>query len=321
MMSDDVIIFSTCTCQVSRVHNKWQQYKYSSYCMMLLFSRLIESLLFLLYQLISQCLVKDKDKFKQSVERRKLQLMAERQNRQKYILPYDPMSCGSLNRFQTCQEASPCIFAKTAKLWGSPEYERDKTLQENISCLMPALLKFISLIESPNFKFDGFVIEIKGKQYSSDLAAFSKTVRIVLQTISELDPSGLNTMSMRVLSSQWHFSLCTIPIFVTTFAPFYGPDHARYMGKNTNDNRDSSFLLLQPEEAFHRHRIGLDTPQTSWQDPQTVRDKIRVSFREKGRSYYIPPEVSYPVAEHFVPHPENIKADELKQPLVHFWDI
>lgn len=77
---------------------------------------------------------------------------------------------------------------------------------------------------------------------------------------------------------------------------------------------DSCFILLQPEVSFARHGIGPDNPSTNWEKPQTIRDKIRVSFRDKEQSYHIPSTLRYPVAATFV------HSEEGKSHSVSFWD-
>lgn len=258
----------------------------------------------------------------EAIARRKLELAQKRIARKEIVLSYDPTNCGSLERFKTCKEASPCLFAKTAKLWGSPEFDRAKTVHENMLELLPALLKYVSLVEEEEgVSRDGFLIEVRGIEHCKDLPAFAATVRAVLSAISERDPAGLNCINMKsILSPHWHLSLCTVPIFVTTFAPFYPVNSSRYMGELSAENKDSCFILLQPEESFYRHKIGMDTPHTNWTYPETIRDKIRINFREKGRDYYIPSTTSYAAAEQYVARPENTNTNALVKPLVRFWE-
>ncbi len=52
--------------------------------------------------------------------------------------------------------------------------------------------------------------------------------------------------------------------------------------------------------SFAIHDIGEDTPLTNWDEPKTVRDKIRCAYKENGRGYYIRDNVVYPAAHDIV---------------------
>ena len=93
----------------------------------------------------------------------------------------------------------------------------------------------------------------------------------------------------------WSFEFDSIPIFVTTFAPCYPENHSRFAF-----NAKSGFILLQPMYSFAIHDIGRETPHTNWDNPETVRDKIRVAYKENGRPYQIRETVYYPQAHDLV---------------------
>ena len=262
-------------------------------------------------------------------ERRQKAALSIKQ-RQGIILEYDPLHCESLNNFQPLKNKSDCIFAKSAILWGSQSYDTTKTLEDNISNSIPAITKFMSLVEEQ--PLDGFLIEVVGQQYGKSVDAFAVTVRRVLTAISRHDPSGLNCMNMKsITTSSWYFSFGGVPIFVTSFAPCYPSSHCRYMhlstyfaadedaphGSQHGHNKDQScYILLQPEESFLRRGIGADTPHTEWKDPRSARDKIRLKFLESGRAYHIPETTRYAVANTFVlPHDCALRGDGVR-----FWD-
>jgi hypothetical protein len=83
----------------------------------------------------------------------------------------------------------------------------------------------------------------------------------------------------------WYFEFGGESIFVTTFAPCYKSDSSRYCFLEDNGDPSSCFILLQPELSFAKKNIGEETPDTNWDDPQTIRDKIRCEFKKHGRSY------------------------------------
>jgi hypothetical protein len=238
-----------------------------------------------------------------------------RQSHKEALLSYNPVSCGALDRFYETKMKSPCIFAKHAVLWGSREYERKKSIEENVLQTLPAFCKFASMVDDKVHNLDGFLIEIKGKHYCDSVPAFAATVSTVLNTLGDNDPSGLNTMRMKSIgtSSSWYFSFDMVPMFVTTFAPCYTKSSPRQLHLS-EDSLDSCFILLQPEVSFLKHNIGSDSVKTAWKTPLTIRDKIRVNFRHKSQSYFIPPTLKYPVAATFV-HSCDGKTHSIE-----FWD-
>lgn len=93
----------------------------------------------------------------------------------------------------------------------------------------------------------------------------------------------------------WSFEFDEVHIFVTTFAPCYPENHSRYAF-----GAENGFVLLQPMYSFAIHDIGDDTPHTNWDEPKTVRDKIRVAYKENKRPYQIRKTLYYPMAEDLV---------------------
>lgn len=220
-------------------------------------------------------------------------------------LDYEPTSSNSVVQFRLISDKSQCIFAKRSILWGSPDYDASISIENNTLKCLTALLKFVQLADKGE-KLDGFVIQIKDDRYGSSVETFAAAVRIVLKTISRNDPTGLSCMDMKsILTSSWYFSYATVPIFVTTFGPCYKPSHSRYMFLDSSSLDRSCYILLQPEISFLRHGLDVDTPLTNWDHPLTAREKIRVNFREHGRSYHIPATLSYPVSLAIVPSESN----------------
>uniref|UniRef100_A0A0B7ATI9 Uncharacterized protein n=1 Tax=Arion vulgaris TaxID=1028688 RepID=A0A0B7ATI9_9EUPU len=79
------------------------------------------------------------------------------------------------------------------------------------------------------------------------------------------------------------FQFNKIIFFITTFAPFYPNTNSRYAFGCEN-----CYILFQPEISFAIHDLPSDTAETNWIQPMTVRDKIRVAFRDAGREYEAP---------------------------------
>lgn len=251
---------------------------------------------------------------------------------------YDPTSSSlhSLKHFKHIQNRTECLYAKHAKVWGSPNWDTSKTIEDNIKRSLGALVRFTTLIQSQypksetevnlllsnklssyhrcKTKLDGFVFEIQNdekKAYS--LEQFADIVRCVLQTLSDADPAISSDFEAgdvekragcmarpygEIGRSRWHFTFMKEPFFITTFSACYPETSSRYA---FGAAADSCFVLLQPELSFLLHNLPSDTPHTNWLNPKTVRDKIRTRYRDAGRGYYIPSSVSYPCAELIVP--------------------
>ena len=155
-------------------------------------------------------------------------------------------------------------------------------------------IKFLTV--GPTLHLDGFVFALPGDQFGQDVHQFGQGVRRVLKCISDHDPRGFHCMNKSYLSKVgWSFEFNGVPIFVTTFAPCYPSNHARFVFGATE-----AFVLFQPMYSFAIHDIGDDTPHTNWDNPVTVRDKIRVAFKENNRAYYIRDTIYYPAAHDIV---------------------
>jgi hypothetical protein len=251
------------------------------------------------------------------------------------VCRYDPVQGnGALQRFRTVQRNSRCLFAKAATIWGCDEWDRNLSLEQNVARSIPTLQQFLHRGEHEGL--DGFLFEIRGKEYFHDIEAFGQTVRRVLTAIADNDRKQYNCMRNPALINRkgWYFSFDSEPIFVTTFAPLYDKHSSRYMYldkrkkltaikfaqspdkvcRQSDDEYDSCFVLLQPEYSFLQHDLDDDTPLTNWEDPKTIRDRIRCAFKKVGQLYEIPSSVSYPSASHIV-KPLNWKSD----PAVTWW--
>ena len=155
-------------------------------------------------------------------------------------------------------------------------------------------IKFLTV--GPTLHLDGFVFALPGDEYGQDVNQFGQGVRRVLKCISDHDPTGFHCMNKSYLSKVgWSFEFNGVPIFVTTFAPCYPTNHARFAF-----GAEQAFVLFQPMYSFAIHDIGEDTPHTNWKNPVTVRDKIRVAYKENNRSYYIRDTIYYPAAHDIV---------------------
>jgi len=114
----------------------------------------------------------------------------------------------------------------------------------------------------------------------------------LLHILSDFDPAGVHCMNKPYVGKRgWVFEFNKVTFFITTFAPFYPSNHARY-----SFGTENCYILFQPELSFAFHDLPEDTGATNWDAPQTVRDRIRVAFSDAGRQYPVPDDVSSPMA-------------------------
>jgi hypothetical protein len=210
---------------------------------------------------------------------------------------YDSTSLknSALTRFKPVMRKSCCMFAQAAKLWGSCEYDMDRSLEANVHQSLPMFYQF--LLRGENQKLDGFLFELRGERYCNSVEAVAITTRRLLSEISKHDPGSACVLTAPAIeSNRWLFKFADQPIFVTVFSSCYPKSSSRC----TFSAKGSCFVLLQPEYSFLNHGLSPDTPHTNWKSPQTIRDRIRCSFMRSGSIYEIPPTVAYPSAHHIV---------------------
>ncbi|XP_033764345.1 uncharacterized protein LOC117345380 [Pecten maximus] len=222
---------------------------------------------------------------------------------------YDAERVRSIDNFNVVKQNTECVFAKKARLWGSKDWTGGLSLEENIHRLSPTFLMFSMMCRQ--HRLDGFVIELPLDPYVSDIEHFSDSVRRVLQVLSDLDPKGSRCMDTIGTRNQrgWVFEFNDITYFITTFAPFYPDTNSRHSFGSRN-----GFILFQPEISFALHNLPSDTPHTNWDRPVTVRDKIRVAFRDAGREYEIPTSLFRPLAWDVVRPLYN------EEPVIRWWE-
>lgn len=212
-------------------------------------------------------------------------------------LRYNPVQTEAVERFQPIQQNTHCVFARKSLVWSTNNWDDKLSIDENVGRDVDMIRIFLK--EGVRFNLDGFLIEVRGKQFVSDVESWGESVRQVLCAISSRNEGGYDCMKRSYIDKKgWYFEFAREPIFVTTFAPCYPSDNARFV---FDAPQDSGFVLLQPEFSFIIHNIGMDTPKTNWENPQTVRDRIRVDFKKNGRMYDIPETIFYSPALGVVP--------------------
>lgn len=175
--------------------------------------------------------------------------------------------------------------------------------------VIPSFLIFSNFHDHLNL--DGFLIHMSGSVFGSDVDSFAKGFCRLLESLVAHNPDGRNCMAVsddEIDSPKWVFEFNRATYFITTFAPFYPSNHSRF-----SHQVDECFVLLQPEISFARHNLPADTPHTEWKEPKTIRDRIRVQFKQAGREYLIRNTVNYPMSH------DMIKPIEIDGPLICWW--
>jgi len=185
---------------------------------------------------------------------------------------YNPQDCKALDLFSAIKQNIECPFAKRSRLWGSPEWDSAKSLEENVEAFGDSLSKFVNIAISEGL--DGYVIaapEVYGRSIE-DLSVFTKKILIKLNSMSPILP----TMNQNFEDPNWRFSYGGTSFFVTTFAPCYPKSNSRYAW-----GTGCTFILLQPEHSF-------DSANIPKGHGAAIRDVIRMAFKRNDRAYYDP---------------------------------
>ncbi|XP_065190782.1 uncharacterized protein LOC135821711 [Sycon ciliatum] len=218
----------------------------------------------------------------------------------------DPVEASAIHHFLPVQQHTECIFAKSARLWGARDWNHHLSFEENVERSIPALIKFCAI--GLHCQLDGFVFELPSSTFGTSPEVFGRGVRRLLTCLSDSDPAGVHCMRRSYIGGRgWFYEFARTPIFVTTFAPCYADNHSRHAF-----GVDGCFVLLQPEYSFAAKNLPADTPDTNWTNPQTVRDRIRVAYRQAGREYIVRDTVYYSPALDIV-KPLAVDTDEVVQ--------
>jgi hypothetical protein len=199
-------------------------------------------------------------------------------------LGFDPADCRTLEQFAPLKRGTACVFARSAALWGAPEWSEQLSLEQNAMRIRPALTLFMRLAKGR--ALDGFVIELRGEQYARDLQSFSRAVFFMLRALCDCEPSHCGCMrksAARIGDYGWWFDCDKEFCFVTTFAPFYDTNHSRHAYGAGGER--SAWIVLQPEFSFARRNIACGHEPTDWVNPRSERDRVRVSFLERGQNF------------------------------------
>jgi hypothetical protein len=89
-------------------------------------------------------------------------------------------------------------------VWGCHEWDDALTIEQNVYKSLKALHTGLNI--GRDIKLDGFLFEVRGKQYGDNLDVFGDTVRRVLTAISDHDPNCDHPMDSDIIDKRgWRF--------------------------------------------------------------------------------------------------------------------
>ncbi|RSS93843.1 hypothetical protein EF903_07460 [Streptomyces sp. WAC05292] len=175
-------------------------------------------------------------------------------------------------RFRAVQEAAACTFARRSRLVGMPAHDGPDAYAAG-RAVVPELRRFAARAAAD--RLDGFVVELTDPAHGATVAAVARTTRLLLAGLLAADGDEAAAGLDGAGGEHWWFRACGTRWFVLAFAPAYGPDSPRH-----TFGSPSTFLLLQPVEAFDRHATPRGTVI-----PQAVREDVRDRYAAGGRPY------------------------------------
>jgi NTP pyrophosphatase (non-canonical NTP hydrolase) len=190
---------------------------------------------------------------------------------QRFSVSFDPATSEVLEAFSPTTKATSCTFARAAKLWAGPRWNRARNVSYNCEITVPYLTRFARAANAEGL--DGFIIAPSTRKKPRTVIEVGHTLRETLQSLSTLDPGGTGVPTPIVATPGWQFSFAGQRMFVTVFSDVYSSNHVRYSPGGT-------FFMLQPEESFSLHGIGRAFP-----DSDKIKQKVRDNFAEDGRAY------------------------------------
>lgn len=196
---------------------------------------------------------------------------------------YHPSDAPTLRSFEVIQRKTVCPYARTARLWGAPPWDRDKSIDRNIREIAIPLSKFVYLQRWETL--DGFVIGISDDRLVCDMKNLSATLKTILKLLNSSDKLKPNLFDREVRSSEWNFEFLGTRLFVTVFSPLYGRDSPRETyGEN------STFIMFQPFQSFLHNKAIRESEKKETRDVLVKKflhrfANIRKEFSDAGKPY------------------------------------
>ena len=192
----------------------------------------------------------------------------------RYASPFDPGTAPVLDKIRPIQNETFCPFAKRARLWGAPTFDKRLTLEENLRESLTSLRIFIRVARRE--VLDGYVYGFPIDQHTHSIDEVrSITAQFVFFLLRACEDQSEEAVRSEIDGDplKWRFKIFGEECFVNVFSPAYESTHSRF----TYSSTDMMFIMLQPETSFHTH-----IPTAEF---QTRRDAIRQKFDDEYQGY------------------------------------
>jgi hypothetical protein len=191
-------------------------------------------------------------------------------------ISFDPRSSTCLGLWKELADSSPCPYAMSANVWGSPCWDSQRTIVENAETIVPYLVKYIGQEANGSEAVDGFVVQPLPSAFPAETTAeLAGSFREFLAALNNNDPSRSDCMAREIDSKDWEFYFNGKPLFISVFSPLYPADHVRHA--------EHTFIFFQLQYTFDRYGVGDNIRQT----PRVLRilSDIEARFGQKGYQY------------------------------------
>jgi FPC/CPF motif-containing protein YcgG len=203
--------------------------------------------------------------------------------------------------FQRIIDLSQCAFAPRAKHDCLPPFPSDRPIADHIRSIRDELVQFVT--SSRETRFDGFVCEFPDPKFGDTLDNLKRTVREVLNALSDQDPAGRHSMREDITKPEWFFSFAGERLYLVTFAPCYPADSSR---RTLGD--PTTYLVFQLHHSFERAR-----PEGGEEIVPKIKEVIRARHSAAGCPYDVAISLDPREAYRFV------KPLKLGEPSVEWW--
>lgn len=166
-----------------------------------------------------------------------------------------------------------CLYASNAILQCGPEWDKSKTVRENVLSILPFFDEFTVFGETN--RLDMFIVEVRDRNYIQDVHSFASLFHRVLFTLFEVDPTSEGYLTDGITTLEWNFTYRKVKFFVSSFAPFYSRDHTRY-----SHQPESAYIAFQPDHCFSRRGINSKNP-----DRYLITEKTKANCEKMGYKY------------------------------------
>jgi len=199
---------------------------------------------------------------------------------------FHPSDAPTLRSFEVIQKKTACPYAKAARLWGGPSWDRDQNIDYNVRKIVIHLERFVYLQRWETL--DGFVIGISDDRLVGNVEDLSKTLRLILRKLNELDRFKASLFDREVKSKEWHFEFMGTLMFLIVFSPLYDHESPR-----ETYGEKSTFIMVQPQQSFVDNKALRDRERSENRSVlvETFSQRfanIRKRFAEVGKPYDSP---------------------------------